>query len=48
MHVLLWLITIFGALGAVSYYRLQLLNATVAMAGALFVGSIIGYVGFFT
>lgn len=48
MQVLLWLITIFGAVGAVSYYRLQLLNATVAIAGALFVGSIIGYVGFFT
>lgn len=48
MQVFLWLLTVFGALGAVSYYRLQLLNATVALAGALFVGTIIGYVGFFT
>lgn len=48
MQVFLWLLTVFGALGAVSYYRLQLLNATVAVAGALFVGTIIGYVGFFT
>eukprot|EP01026_Neomeris_dumetosa_P020562 TRINITY_DN182881_c0_g1_i1.p3 TRINITY_DN182881_c0_g1~~TRINITY_DN182881_c0_g1_i1.p3 ORF type:complete len:131 (-),score=10.88 TRINITY_DN182881_c0_g1_i1:27-419(-) len=48
MQTLLWLLTIIGAVGAVSYFRLQLMNATVAVAGALLVGSIIGYVGTLT
>ncbi|MCV2884034.1 acyl-CoA dehydrogenase FadE [Aestuariibacter sp. AA17] len=48
METLLWLLTILFAVGAVSYFRLQLLHATLAVAGALLLGAIMGYVGFIT
>ena len=45
MQTLLWLLTLIVSIGAVSYFRLQLLHATLIVAGALFLGSLIGYVG---
>lgn len=45
MEILLWLLTVLIALGVVSYFRLQLLHATLAIAGILLIGSIAGYVG---
>lgn len=48
MQFLLWLLTIILVLGAVSYFRLSLLNATIGVALGLFIGSTLGTVGFFS
>lgn len=45
MQTFLWLLTVLGAIGAVSYFRLERLNATVGVGAALLVGSIFGYIG---
>lgn len=45
MQVLYWLLTVIVAIGAVSYFRLQLINATLAVAAVLFVGSMFDIVG---
>ncbi|MGO4892676.1 acyl-CoA dehydrogenase FadE [Flavobacterium sp. W21_SRS_FM6] len=48
MQFLLWLLLIVIAFGAVSYYRMSMFNATVAMFAALVFGSVMGIVGGFT
>ncbi len=48
MQFLLWLLTILISLGAVSYFRLSMLNATMGVALGLFIGNIFGTVGLFT
>lgn len=48
MNILLWLITVVGALGIASFLRMKLLNGTLLVAAALLAGTIFGYVGFFT
>lgn len=48
MNILLWLVTVIGAVGVVSFLRLKLLNASILVGLALVVGSSFGYVGFFT
>ena len=48
MQFLLWLLTIVVSLGAVSYFRLSMLNATMGVALGLFIGSIFDTVGTFT
>lgn len=48
MQFLLWFLLILFAFGAVSYFRMGMFNATVAMFGALVLGSIMGIVGEFT
>jgi acyl-CoA dehydrogenase len=48
MQMLLWLLTIVLAFGAVSYYRMTLFNGTVAMFCALLLGSLLGTVGIIT
>lgn len=45
MQTLLWFLTLLAALGAVSYFRLQLLHATLAVGAAIFIGSSFGYMG---
>ncbi|MGS2719941.1 acyl-CoA dehydrogenase FadE [Paraglaciecola aestuariivivens] len=45
MQVLIWCIYLFAALGAVSYFRMKLFNATVAMFCLLVIGSILDIVG---
>ncbi|MCC2615561.1 acyl-CoA dehydrogenase FadE [Aestuariibacter halophilus] len=45
MQIFIWLLTILGAVGAVSYFRLHLLNASIVVGGALVVGTVLGYVG---
>lgn len=48
MNVLLWLLTVVGSIGAVSFLRVKLFNATVIVGIALLIGTFIGYIGFFT
>ncbi|GAA0852479.1 acyl-CoA dehydrogenase FadE [Aliiglaciecola litoralis] len=48
MNILLWLVTVIGAIGIVSFLRLRLLNACILVGVALFIGTTFGYVGFFT
>lgn len=48
MQFLFWLLTVLLSLGAVSYFRLSLLNATMGVALGLFIGSTLGTVGFLT
>lgn len=48
MQFLLWFLLILFAFGAVSYFRMSMFNATVAMFGALVLGSVMGIVGEFT
>lgn len=48
MNVLLWLLTVAGSIGAVSFLRVKLFNATIIVGIALVVGSVLGFVGFFT
>jgi acyl-CoA dehydrogenase len=48
MQFLLWFLLILFAFGAVSYFRMGMFNATVAMFGALVLGSVMGIVGEFT
>jgi acyl-CoA dehydrogenase len=48
MNFFLWLVTVIGALGVVSFLGLRLLNATILVGLALVVGTSFGYVGFFT
>ena len=48
MQFLLWLLTILLSLGAVSYFRLSLQNATFGVALGLLIGSFLGTVGTFT
>ncbi|WJG11136.1 acyl-CoA dehydrogenase FadE [Aliiglaciecola sp. LCG003] len=48
MNILLWLVTVIGAIGVVSFLRMKLLNATIIVALALILGTSFGYIGFFT
>jgi acyl-CoA dehydrogenase len=48
MQLLMWFLLILLTFGAVSYYRMKLFDATVAMFGALLLGSFAGIVGEFT
>lgn len=48
MNVLLWLLTVVGSIGAVSFLRVKLFNATVIVGIALVVGTVFGFIGFFT
>ncbi|WP_166423830.1 acyl-CoA dehydrogenase FadE [Paraglaciecola sp. 20A4] len=45
MQTLLWTLIIIATLGAASYFRMKLMNATIAVAIAMLLGSIIGPVG---
>ncbi len=48
MSTLLWLVIFFGTLGAVSYFRVKLLQSTLAVGAALVIGTFMGVVGQFT
>lgn len=48
MQFFLWLLLLLFAFGTVSYYRMSMFNATVAMFAALVFGSVVGIVGEFT
>ena len=48
MQVLLWLLFILLAFGAISYHRMKLFNATIAMFCVLLVGSFFGIIGEFS
>ncbi|GAC14545.1 acyl-CoA dehydrogenase FadE [Aliiglaciecola lipolytica] len=48
MNILLWLVTVIGVVGAVSFLRLKLLNATIVVGLVLLLATTFGYVGFFT
>ncbi|ABG41008.1 acyl-CoA dehydrogenase-like protein [Paraglaciecola sp. T6c] len=45
MQTLLWTLIIIATLGAASYFRMKLMNATIAVAVAMLLGSIFGPVG---
>ena len=45
MQTLLWTLIIIATLGAASYFRMKLMNATIAVAIAMLLGSILGPVG---
>ena len=45
MQTLLWTLIIIATLGAASYFRMKLMNATIAVAIAMLLGSIFGPVG---
>jgi acyl-CoA dehydrogenase len=48
MQILIWLLYLVASLGAVSYFRMKLFNATVAMFCLFVLGSILGLIGEFT
>ncbi|MDO6712086.1 acyl-CoA dehydrogenase FadE [Aliiglaciecola sp. 2_MG-2023] len=48
MNIILWLVTVIGAVGVVSFLRLRLLNACVIVGLVLLLATTFGYVGFFT
>lgn len=48
MQILIWFLYVIVALGAVSYLRMKLFNATVAMFCLLLIGNIVGVTGEFT
>ncbi|GAC33799.1 acyl-CoA dehydrogenase FadE [Paraglaciecola polaris] len=45
MQTLLWTLIIIATLGTASYFRMKLMNATIAVAIAMFLGSLFGPVG---
>ena len=48
MQILIWFLYVTATLGAVSYFRVKLFNATVAIFCLLVLGSILGVIGGFT
>ena len=48
MQILIWFLYVIATLGAVSYFRMKLFNATVAMFCLFVLGSVLGVVGEFT
>ncbi|MFT5675929.1 MAG: acyl-CoA dehydrogenase [Paraglaciecola sp.] len=48
MQTLLWLLVLFSALGAVSYFRMKLFNSTIALSVLMLLGSMMGFVGEFS
>lgn len=48
MQILIWFLYVIASLGAVSYFRMKLFNATVAIFCLFVLGSLLGIVGEFT
>ncbi|MBU3005232.1 acyl-CoA dehydrogenase FadE [Paraglaciecola arctica] len=48
MQILIWFLFVIASLGAVSYFRMKLFNATVAIFCLFVLGSLLGIVGEFT
>ncbi|MEP1445781.1 MAG: acyl-CoA dehydrogenase FadE [Paraglaciecola sp.] len=48
MQILIWFLYVIASLGAVSYFRMKLFNATVAVFCLFVLGSLLGIVGEFT
>jgi acyl-CoA dehydrogenase len=48
MQILIWFLYVTASLGIVSYFRMKLFNATVAMFSLFVLGSLLGIVGEFT
>ena len=48
MQILIWFLYVIAALGAVSYFRMKLFNATVAIFCLFVLGSVLGVIGEFT
>ena len=45
MQTFIWLLILLATLGAVSYFRMKLFNATLVVAAVMLVGSVLGMVG---
>ncbi|WP_438863737.1 acyl-CoA dehydrogenase FadE [Neptunicella sp.] len=48
MHGLLWLLLLVATIGSVSYLRLKLINATIAIAAVMLIGTFTGITGLFS